>query len=391
MGTSRLPSRRRVLSVAAKLGSGLAAGAAAACAGRAVPASRTAPDPLSAPSFHLPAVNVSRDRIIRTVVGLRPYRPSGFRVEREDLGGGRLLVHNYGHGGAGVTLSWGSAWLAVEGLIGDAPPPARAAVVGCGAVGLATARLLQRRGVEVTIYAKDLPPDTTSNVACAQWGPYSVSDARVHTDAFQDRLERAARISHRIFQEMVGVRYGVHWLPNYPLSDVAFGGPGQPDRLADLFPGSRDLEPGTHPFPVRHAREYTTMMIEPPVYLRAVMRDFQLAGGRIRIRDFASLDEIAGLAERRVVNCTGIGARDLVGDEELVPLKGQLTVLLPQPEIRYIALYQGLYMMPRADGILLGGTRERGEWSLQPNREAEERILAGHAGFFGRMAEMAGA
>ena len=390
-GPPPLPSRRRVLGVGAKLASGLAAGAAAACAGRPAPAARTAPDPLPKPSFRLPPVNVSRDRVIRTVVGLRPFRPSGFRVESQDLGGGRILVHNYGHGGAGVTLSWGSAWLAVEELIGDGPPPARAAVIGCGAVGLATARLLQRRGVDVTIYTKDLPPNTTSNVACAQWGPYSVSDARVHTDAFQDRLERAARISHRIFQEMVGVRYGVHWLPNYPLSDVAFGGPGQPDRLADLFPETRDLEPGTHPFPVRHAREYTTMMIEPPVYLGAVMRDFQLAGGRIRIRDFGSLDAIAGLAERRVVNCTGIGARALVGDEELVPLKGQLTVLLPQPEIRYIALYQGLYMMPRADGILLGGTRERGEWSLEPNREAEERILAGHADFFGRMARLAGA
>ena len=386
----RLPSRRRVLGAAAKLASGLAAGAAAACAGRPLPVASTAPERPPVPGLRLPAVKVSRDRVIRTVVGLRPYRPSGFRVERQDLGGGRILVHNYGHGGAGVTLSWGSAWLAVEELLGDAPPPARAAVIGAGAVGLATARLLQRRGIDVTMYAKDLPPNTTSNVACAQWGPYSVSDARVHTDEFQDRLERAARISHRIFQDMVGVRYGVRWLPNYPLSDVPFGDPGQPDRLADLFPETRDLEPGTHPFPVRYAREYTTMLIEPPVYLGAVMRDFQLAGGRIRIRDFGSLNEIAGLPERRVVNCTGIGARELVGDEELVPLKGQLTVLLPQPEIRYIALYQGLYMMPRADGILLGGTREQGEWSLEPNREAEQRILAGHADFFGRMAALGG-
>ena len=385
-----LPSRRRVLGTATRLVSGLAAGAAAACAGRPAPAVRPPSDPVAAPPFHLPPVRVSRDRIIRTVVGLRPYRPSGFRVERQDLGAGRLLVHNYGHGGAGVTLSWGSAWLAVEELIGDAPPPGRVAVVGCGAVGLATARLLQRRGVDVTIYTKELPPNTTSNVACAQWGPYSVSDARVHTEAFQDQLERAARISHRIFQEMVGVRYGVHWLPNYPLSDVPFGGPGQPDRLADLFPRTRDLEPGSHPFPVRYAREYTTMMIEPPVYLGAVMRDFQLAGGRIRIRNVSSLDEVASLPERRVVNCTGIGARALAGDGELVPLKGQLTVLLPQPEIRYIALYQGLYMMPRADGILLGGTREPGEWSLEPNREAEERVLAGHADFFDRMARPAG-
>ncbi len=306
-GRPRLPSRRRVLGTATRLVSGLAAGAAAACAGRPVPAARTAPDPLPGPALRLPAVNVSRDRIIRTVVGLRPFRPSGFRVERQDLGGGRILVHNYGHGGAGVTLSWGSAWLAVEELIGDAAPPARAAVIGCGAVGLATARLLQRRGVEVTIYTKDLPPNTTSNVACAQWSPYSVSDPRVHTSAFEARFERAARISHRIFQEMVGVRYGVHWLPNYPLSDAPFGGPGQPGRLADLFPGTRDLEPGTHPFPVRHAREYTTMMIEPPVYLGAIIEDFQLAGGRIRIRDFGSLDEVAGLAEREAAPVLGLG------------------------------------------------------------------------------------
>ncbi len=370
------PSRRRLLAAIPAL--------AAACSGRP-PATVRRPSP----ALRLPPVQVSRDRVIRTVVGLRPFRPSGFRVECEDLGGGRVLVHNYGHGGGGVSLSWGSAWLAVEELLGDGPPPARAAVIGCGAVGLATARLLQQRGVDVTIHAKDLPPRTTSNVACAQWGPYSVSDARVHTAAFQARFERAARISQRIFQDMVGDRYGVRWLPNYVLSDAAFGASPRPDPLADLFPDSRELEPGAHPFPSRSARQYATMMIEPPVYLAAVLRDFQLAGGRIRIRQFRSLDEIAALPERRVVNCAGIGARDLVGDPELTPIKGQLTVLLPQPEIRYIALIQGLYMMPRADGILLGGTRESGEWSLEPNREAEERILAGHAEYFGRMARLA--
>lgn len=381
-------TRRRALAAAARL-LPVAATASAACAGRPTPAPDRQPRPQFSPDFLLPPVKVSRERVIRTVVGLRPFRPSGFRVEPEDLGGGRLLVHNYGHGGGGVTMSWGTAWLAVEELLGDDPPPARAAVLGSGAVGLATARLLQRRGVEVTIYTKDLPPRTTSNVACAQWSPFSVSNARVHTDEFRIRFERAARIAHRIFQDFVGARYGIRWLPNYPLSDVPFGGPTRPQAIADLFPDTRALPPGTHPFPSRHARQFTTMMIEPPIYLNAVLRDFRLAGGRVRIRDFRSLDEVASLPERRVVNCTGIGARDLVGDEELTPLKGQLTVLLPQPEIRYIALNSGLYMMPRADGILLGGTRELGEWSLEPNREAEERILSGHADYFDRMAALA--
>ena len=58
-------------------------------------------------------VKVSRERLIRTVVGLRPYRPGGFLVDTERLEN-KLLVHNYGHGGAGITLSWGSAHLALE-------------------------------------------------------------------------------------------------------------------------------------------------------------------------------------------------------------------------------------------------------------------------------------
>src|SRR5215468_4884300 len=110
----------------------------------------------------LPPVRVSADREIRTVAGLRPFRPSGFVVRPEKIGD-LLVIHNYGHGGGGVTLSWGTARLAVD-LV---PPDHRGSVgvLGCGAVGLATARLLQESGRTVTIYAKDLPPNTTSNIA----------------------------------------------------------------------------------------------------------------------------------------------------------------------------------------------------------------------------------
>src|SRR5262249_45686446 len=87
-------------------------------------------------------VDVAWDRIIRTVVGLRRFRPSGFVVQAEKLGS-KTVVHNYGHGGAGITLSWGTAHLAVEEA--TKTRATRYAVIGCGAVGLATARLLQRR------------------------------------------------------------------------------------------------------------------------------------------------------------------------------------------------------------------------------------------------------
>jgi D-amino-acid oxidase len=94
---------------------------------------------------------------------------------------------------------------------------------------------------------------------------------------------------------------------------------------------------------------------------------------------------IATLPQPVVVNCTGLGARDLCSDVELVPIKGQLTFLLPQPEINYIVLAGDLYMFPRTDGIVLGGTHVRGDWSLEPDLTAKTRVLTGHAKLFGAL------
>jgi glycine/D-amino acid oxidase-like deaminating enzyme len=370
------PMNRRL---ALRNGALLAAGAFHGCS------TKTAPEAPVAPKLRLPRVNVSPERVIRTIAGLRPFRSSGFRVEKENLDG-KVLVHNYGHGGGGITLSWGTSHLAVEELYHDSAPPLKAAVLGSGALGLATARLLQRRGVEVTIYARDLPPSTTSNVAAGQWSPYFVSDFSKRSERFKAQFEPAARLANRYFQEMVGDYYGVRWLTNYVLSDHPFGGGGGGEgNIDDLFPESKDLAPGEHPFPVKYVRQFTTMMIEPPVYLNAVTRDFQLAGGRTVVREFKTISDVLSLSERAIVNCTGLGAQALFDDQELVPVKGQLTFVLPQPEVDYVALFGDLYMMPRRDGILLGGTHERGNWNAEPDAEARERILEGHQKLFASM------
>lgn len=331
-------------------------------------------------------VRVAPERVIRTVAGLRPYRPSGFVVRTDKLGD-KVVVHNYGHGGAGVSLSWGTGQLAVEeaGQTGAT----RYAVLGCGAVGLATARLLQRRGHDVAIYARDLPPNTTSNVAGAEWGTFSVVEPGRRTAAFDEQFVRAARLSHRTFQDLAGERYGVRWMEMYELSGAPrTDAPADPvsEALRQLSTDSRELPAGEHPFDRPYVRRFSRMMIEPPVYLEAVLADFRLAGGRVVVREFADTRAILELPEPVVVNCTGLGSRTLFGDEELIPAKGQLSVLVPQPEVDYGVLTDNLlYMFPRRDGILLGGTFERGEWSLTPDPAAAERILRGHMGLFGRM------
>ena len=334
----------------------------------------------------LAPVNVSNDRIIRTVTGLRPFRPSGFVVRTESIEG-KTIVHNYGHGGGGITLSWGTAHLAVQHAL---PTNVRSmAVLGSGAVGLATARLLQEHGVEVTIYAKDLPPGTTSNIAGGQWFPFSVYDHDSVTPAFRAQFLEAARFAYRRYQLMVGEYYGIRWLTNYrmdrqPLSDGGLSGKRSP--IADLIPEMRDLTKDEHPFPFPYVRQYDTMFIQPAHYLDTMLREFRIAGGMLHVREMHDVREILSLPETVIVNCTGLGAKALFNDAELTPVKGQLTVLLPQPEVEYATeSLDDLYMFPRRDGILLGGTHETGNWDLEPNREAETRIVAAHAEIFRNM------
>ena len=110
------------------------------------------------------------DRIFRVTVCLRPFRAAGPRLDVERVGD-KTVVHNYGHGGSGWSLSWGSSSIAVEKAMVTGERDV--AVIGCGALGLTSAILLQRAGATVTIYAKERPPDVRSARATGTWSPDS--------------------------------------------------------------------------------------------------------------------------------------------------------------------------------------------------------------------------
>lgn len=155
------------------------------------------------------------------------------------------------------------------------------------------------------------------------------------------------------------------------------------------------LQPGEHPFPTKYAVQRTRLRIEPSIYLDALVRDFLLFGGHIVIRTFDTPRDLMSLSEPVIVNCTGLGSRALFGDEEIMPVKGQLTVLVPQPEITYgtnggrrvqtATPGIGIHMMPRRDGIVLGGTAERGVWTMEPNEDERKRVVEGHIQLFSSM------
>jgi glycine/D-amino acid oxidase-like deaminating enzyme len=181
--------------------------------------------------------------VIRSTVGLRPFRPGGFVVRAEKLDN-KTVIHNYGHGGAGITLSWGTAQLAVDLAPRQVP---ECAVIGCGVVGLATARLLQERGYSPVIYAREMPPMTTSNLAGGLWEPVSVYDHTRVTPEFRRQFGEAARIAFRRYQSFAGDAYGVRWLPLYSLSRERAYTPPPPESPASevepLYPESAVLSP----------------------------------------------------------------------------------------------------------------------------------------------------
>jgi glycine/D-amino acid oxidase-like deaminating enzyme len=341
-------------------------------------------------------VNVSWDRIIRATVGLRPHRPSGF-VLRADKLDGKLLVHNYGHGGAGMSLSWGTGSMAADLAVPH--QERRAAVLGSGVVGLTTARELQRRGFTVTIYAAALPPDptVTSNWSLAGFTPTSgLSTAAARTPEWTAQFQQAVEIAYRRLQLLTGSRYGISWITNYSPTDDERMASGTNTLLPAHIQGSQVLlGPGEHPFPTRFAIERPDMRIEPSIYLEALLHDFRIFGGQVVVRRFESPKEVASLPESVVVNCTGLGAKALFADPDLIPLKGQLTVLVAQPEIRYSTSGGasvrtaepglGIHMMPRADGIVLGGTSERDVWTYDVNEAERKRIVEGHIELFNAM------
>ena len=353
--------------------------------------------------LRLAPVHVSMDRVIRTTVGLRPHRDGGFVLKAEKTGA-KTILHNYGHGGTGMSLAWGLG-AAVADLARDTGER-RIAVLGAGSPGVCSARQLQRRGYEVTIYAATIPPDTTSNMSMAGFTPTTalIENSR-RTPAWDAQFLRAAELSYRELQLLVGRDYGVYWIDSYNATDdpTRQGGGGNqgPDRAAtdaDLLPEAlrpnrfREVYgPGEHPFPTKYAVKSIALAIEPNKYMDAIVRDFLLFGGRLVIRKFDTRNDLGSLPESVIVNCTGLGSASLFDDTELVPIKGQLTVIAPQAGVNYRASGRlpntdtAASINPRSDGITIGNLMARGDSSLTPDPDVIQRNVKAAADFFAEM------
>ncbi|PZR08448.1 MAG: hypothetical protein DI536_25060 [Archangium gephyra] len=296
------------------------------------------------------------------VVGVRPHRLGGVRLEAEALGSKRV-IHNYGHGGGGITLSWGCAARVVSML--EKSPPKSVAILGAGVIGLTTATELLRRfpKLQVTIYAKDLDPrSTTSWVAGGQFEPsgiYKEYEKASRREEFH-ALMRASHLRVKALQNGGDrQRYGIAERKNYTLDHEIPGFDKHTPR--DVVPA---FKRGRLPFKSLNVvgREYTTWLQNPTLLLPALIEDLKNSGVKFVAKTFASRDEVAALPDEVIVNCTGLGAKTLFNDDKLVPQRGHL-VVLQKTDPRQFYFFSGgcsnfaiAYVFCRQDDVVIGGS-----------------------------------
>jgi glycine/D-amino acid oxidase-like deaminating enzyme len=214
-----------------------------------------------------------------------------------------------------------------------------------------------------------------------------------------------ARISFKRYRRYLGLPgTPVEWRDSYVLGDDLppagpEAAPANPplefasfmDRIADITPNGERMPPGSTPFAVSRVRRNAQMQFNVADYAHTLMADFLARGGRIERREFHTLPELAALPQKVVINCPGYGARALCRDESVVPVRGQIAWLIPQPEVDYSLYYRRIGMVSRRDGIVVqalwgGDMMGYGNDHEVVDRAEAEQAVKALADLFGRPA-----
>ncbi|XP_054346448.2 D-aspartate oxidase isoform X2 [Pongo pygmaeus] len=253
---------------------------------------------------------------------------------------------------------------------------ARIAVVGAGVVGLSTAVCISKLVPRcfVTVISDKFTPDTTSDVAAGMLIPHTYPDTPIHKQKqwFRETFNHLFAIANSAEAGDAGVHLVSGWqiFQSTPTEEVPF--------WADVVLGFRKMtEAELKKFPQYvFGQAFTTLKCECPAYLPWLEKRIKGSGGWTLTRRIEDLWELHPSFDI-VVNCSGLGSRQLAGDSKIFPVRGQvLQVQAPWVE-HFIRDGSGLtYIYPGTSHVTLGGTRQKGDWNLSPDAENSREILS---------------
>jgi D-amino-acid oxidase len=285
-------------------------------------------------------------------------------------------------------------------------------VIGAGAIGLTTALCLRHRGFRVSILADRFAPRVTSNVAGALWEWPPAVCGRHQDEASLSRAKGWCETSYNIFADLArDPRTGVYLRPaTFYFKRPVQEDPRQRQKMAELAGKVRGFR---HDAALIHENNinpklglcdaYTHLapMIDTDVYMSWLLGEVRRAGCRVVEGKLTGplaeqVEELTRAFEAdAVVNCTGLGAKDL-GDSLVFPVRGALVRVhndggaMPKITQAHCVSSDGsgmdhgfLFVVPRGDKtVILGGIAEPNEWDLgiglhnyDPVREMYRRCL----------------
>jgi len=242
-------------------------------------------------------------------------------------------------------------------------------VIGAGVSGLTTAIRLAEADWRVRIWSADPPEATTSFAGGAMWGPYLVEPldkVRIWSRQTLDELRKLASLPDTGVRLVAGIE--------------ASRTPAEPPEWADQLDGFRMCQDSELPKGFATGWRFAAPLVDMPVYLAYLRGRLARAGVVVEARRVDSLDE-AAVASRIVVNCSGIGARELVPDPGLTAIRGQLVVVENPGITEFFAEDTGLsedllHIYPHGDAVVLGGLAVPDDWDLQVDPAVAAAIVA---------------
>jgi D-amino-acid oxidase len=241
----------------------------------------------------------------------------------------------------------------------------RVLVVGAGVVGLTAAVRLREAGVDAHVVARDVGEATTSSVAAALWYPYRALPEEAVTRWSAVTYEVLAGLAAR-GEAGVALRWGTE-LFRAPVGDPWWR------AAVPVLERARDLPPGW-----ADGYRLPVPVADMAVYLPWLGGRLAALGGTVTRREVHDLGALLAEADA-VVDCAGLGARALVPDPAVTPVRGQ-TVVLGQVGLEEWLLAQDdhvqlTYVVPRGRDIVCGGTAEDGAESTSPDPATAAAVL----------------